>query len=72
MPVLLYNIGMSNDTYTQLRIWRTTLKILRLLHAETGEDMIAIVDRLASQELQQIQNANRQNVQVQALSVEKE
>ena len=68
MSILLCNIGMSNDTYTQLRIWRTTLKTLRLLHAETGEDMIAIVDRLASQELQRAQgapeNADRQDVQI--------
>jgi hypothetical protein len=34
--------------------------------------MIAIVDRLATQELERIQNANRQDVQVQAVSEQKE
>lgn len=63
---------MSNETYTQLRIWRSTLKTLRRIHAETGEDMIAVVDRLASQELQRIQDADRQDIQVQALPLEKE
>ena len=63
---------MSNDTYTQLRIWRSTLKTLRRIHAETGEDMIAVVDRLASQELLRIQNADHQDVQIQALSLKKE
>lgn len=63
---------MSNDQYTQLRIWRNTLKKLRRIYAETGESMISTVDRLADQELQRIQNADRQDVQVQALPVEKE
>jgi hypothetical protein len=71
MPVLIYNIGM-NKQYTQLRIWQETLKKLRRIYAETGEPMIAIVDRLADQELKRIQNADRQDVQVQALPVEKE
>ena len=71
MTALIYNIGMS-EQYTQLRIWQATLKKLRRIYAETGESMIAIVDRLATQELEKIQNADRQNVQVQAVPVEKE
>jgi hypothetical protein len=58
--------------YHTLRVWTDTLKKLRRIYAETGESMIAIVDRLADQELQRIQNADRQNVQVQTLPVEKE
>ena len=54
--------------YAQLRLWRNTLKKRRRIYAETGESIIAIVDRLADQELNRIQN---ENVQVQALSVEK-
>jgi len=68
MPQLIYNIGMD-DKYTQLRIWKTTLKKLRRIYAETGESMIATVDRLADQELARIAD---ENVQVQALPVEKE
>jgi len=58
--------------YHTLRVWKDTLKKLRYIYAETGESMIAIVDRLATQEYERIQNADRQNVQVQTLSVEKE
>ena len=54
--------------YAQLRLWRNTLKKRRRIYAETGESIISIVDRLADQELNRIQN---ENVQVQALSVEK-
>jgi hypothetical protein len=58
--------------YHTLRVWETTLKKLRRIYAETGESMIAIIDRLADQELKRIQHANRQDVQVQALPLEKE
>lgn len=61
-----------SKAYTQFRLWTDTLKKLRRIYAETGEPMIAIVDRLADQELKRIQDANRQNVQVQTLPVEKE
>ena len=44
--------------YTQLRIWVATLKTLRRIYAETGESMIAIVDRLATQELERIADEN--------------
>ena len=58
--------------YQTMRVWAYTLKKLRRIYAETGESMIAIVDRLATQELERIQNADRQDVQVQILPVEKE
>jgi hypothetical protein len=58
--------------YAQLRIWRSTLKKLRRIYAETGDSIIAIVDRLATQELEKLEDANRQDVQVQTLPVEKE
>jgi hypothetical protein len=58
--------------YAQLRIWRSTLKKLRRIYAETGDSIIAIVDRLATQELEKLEDANRQDVQVQALPVETE
>ena len=62
-----YNACMDTQ-YAQLRLWRNTLKKRRRIYAETGESIISIVDRLADQELNRIQN---ENVQVQALSVEK-
>lgn len=69
MHVIVYNTCMK---YHTLRVWEDTLKKLRRIYAETGESMIAIVDRIADQELKRIQDANRQDVQVQALPVEKE
>lgn len=52
-----------------MRVWTGTLKKLRRIYAETGESMIAIVDRLATQELEKL---THENVQVQAVSSEKE
>ena len=53
-----------NEQYRTLRIWAETLKKLRRIYAETGESMIAIVDRLAEQELQRLRN---ESTQVQAV-----
>lgn len=55
--------------YTQLRIWVKTLKKLRRIYAETGESMIAIVDRLADEELQRLTS---ENAQVQTVQKQKE
>jgi hypothetical protein len=51
-----------DEQYRTLRVWAETLKKLRRIYAETGESMIAIVDRLAEQELQRLA---RENAQVQ-------
>jgi len=42
---------------------------LRRIHAELGEDMIAIVDRLATQELEKL---THENVQIQTVPSKKE
>jgi len=68
--ILIYNLGM-NDTYTQMRIWRTTLQALRRIYAETGESMIAIVDRLAMQELRRLDREPK-DLQIQALPLQEE
>lgn len=68
---IVYNARMK-EKYIQFRLWESTLKKLRRIYAETGESMIAIVDRLATDELSRIENATNQNVQVQTLPVEKE
>jgi len=64
----VYNAHMK-EKYTQFRLWESTLKKLRRIYAETGESMIAIVDRLATQELEKL---THENVQVQAVPSEKE
>lgn len=72
MSSTLYNSGMNEKEYTQLRIWRSTLKKLRLVHALTGEKLIELIDRWASEELQKQGYENRQDIQIQALPGEKE
>ena len=60
------------ERYVQFRLWESTLKKLRRIYAETGESMIAIVDRLATSELARIEQTQRENVQGQAVPSEKE
>lgn len=54
---------------THTRIYADTLKNLRRIHAETGEKILDILDRLVASELKHIQH---ENVQVQAVPPEKE
>lgn len=68
MRVLAYNARMTKQ-YAQFRIWVETLKKLRRIYAETGEDMIAIVDRLIDEEYQRLTS---ENAQVQAVQKRKE
>jgi hypothetical protein len=72
MPNLQYNYGMAKNEYAQLRIWRSTLRKLKLSSALTGEKIIELVDRWASEELQKQGYENRQDLQIQALPSEKE
>ena len=70
---LLYFFGMDNkDETTHTRIYVRTLRALRHIHAETDEKLLDILDRLIQVEWQRIQNENRQDLQIQALSSEKE
>lgn len=41
---------MANIQYTHLRIWKSTARLLKILAAHSGEDMIALLDRLVRQE----------------------
>jgi hypothetical protein len=59
-------------TSTHTRIYAHTLQNLRRIYAETGEAQIEILDRLIEAEWKRIQDENHQDVQVQAISVEKE
>jgi hypothetical protein len=69
LPNMLYNIRMDNNKYTHLRILRKTLQPLRMLHALTGESQLELIDRLVVQELERIQ---REDLQVQTVSLKKE
>ncbi len=46
---------MEQENYTTIRVWIKTLKVLRLIAAIKGERMVAILDRLVSQEYEQVQ-----------------
>lgn len=61
-----------DEQYTQLRIRRSTLRQLKLAGALTGEKLIDLIDRWASEELQKQGYENRQDIQVQAVSVKEE
>ena len=41
------------------KIWKRTLKKLRMLYALTGKSMVSIVDRLAAQELERVQRKEK-------------
>lgn len=62
----------NKDKTTHTRIYVRTLRSLRHIHAETDEKLLDILDRLIQAEWQRFQNADRQNVQVQAVPREKE
>lgn len=41
---------MIEKTHQTIKVWTKTLKRLRHIHAETGEPMVKILDRLVQQE----------------------
>jgi hypothetical protein len=43
--------------YQTTRIWKETVKKLKLISALTGTSMVATIDRLASEELKKLKNA---------------
>jgi hypothetical protein len=54
---------MDRHTYGTTRIWERTLQILRFIHAMTGESIVAILDRLAKQELDRLQKEGGHDAQ---------
>jgi hypothetical protein len=46
---------METPQYKTTRVWTKTLKTLRILHALTGESIVSILDRIATQELVRVQ-----------------
>jgi len=53
---------MEKPEYQNMKVWTPTLKTLRQIHAITGEQMVKIVDRLARQELERLnQEEAKQN-----------
>jgi len=57
MSPMLYNGDMeSTPEYQTMRVWTRTLKKFRLVAALTGERMVAVMDRLVSEELQRVEH----------------
>jgi len=53
---------MNTHSYGTTRIWERTLQTLRFIHAITGESIVAILDRLAQQELERLQKEQREKL----------
>ena len=51
---------MKNEHVTT-KIWKTTLKKLRMLHALTGESMLTVLDRAVTKELELVQKEQNAN-----------
>ncbi len=47
-----------------VKMWVGTLKKLRMIYTLTGENMVAILDRLITVELEKLQRADTQSLQV--------
>ncbi len=45
---------MNNDEYKTTRIWTKTLKLLRMLHALTGESIVSIIHRIVVIEYERV------------------
>jgi hypothetical protein len=51
-----YDNDMSSPPdYQTIRIWRRTLRALRLIAALSGERMVQVLDRLVADELRRVQ-----------------
>ena len=52
---------MSPPDYGSTRIWKRTLRTVRLIAALTGERIVQVLDRLADQELRRVQQESQQH-----------
>lgn len=46
---------MANEDYTNMKVWNTTIRKLRLIFGMTGEKMVSILERLVTAELERLQ-----------------
>ncbi len=61
MSSVSYNDDMENPPEHQtIRVWTRTLRKLRLVAALTGERMVAVLDRLVSDELRRVEREERE------------
>jgi len=51
---------MEKPEYQNIKVWLSTLKNLRLIHAMTGEQMVKIVDQLVKEKLDQLQKEQQE------------
>ena len=62
----------QKQQHETIRIWSRSVKKLRMIYALTGETMVRILDRLLTEELQQVQDneTHAQNPQTSELTTE--
>jgi len=53
---MLYDNNMKTEPYTTTRIWKKILKKLRLIAALMDTSMVAILEQLAEEQLQRLQD----------------
>lgn len=53
----------QEDRYTTIRIWSSSVKKLRQIYALTGETMVKILDRLLTEELQRVQELQKNDTE---------
>jgi hypothetical protein len=59
----------SNEDYRTTRIWKKTLGTLRLVAAMQGSSIVAVMDRLANQELDRLRREEKEEMDHYTLSV---
>ena len=61
MSSVSYNDDMENPPEHQtIRVWTRTLRKLRLVAALTGERMVAVLDRLVSDDLRRVEREEQE------------
>ena len=59
---MLYNYDMKNmPEYQTIRVWTRTLRKLRLVAALTGERLVAVMDRLVSDEVKRVEREEQEH-----------
>ena len=56
MSAIWYTVGMKTPEHTTMRVWKKTLKKIRMIYALTGDSMVEILDRAIAVELKKVQD----------------
>jgi len=56
---IIPTVNTINEKSQTIKIWKTTLKKLRLLYAYTGKQMVILLDELVSEALEKYQKESK-------------